>query len=133
MSRSTKHQRERRGPVISRCERSHGVAGPTRWRGTVTTRCRTCWCARCFGETSGGRNTSPTAKGIGAAVRAGLGWGMSPDSLAASRPGDGSFVQVSETHLDVPLYWQRWKLDSPIVDRFTDAVGSAAASLRWHN
>jgi LysR family transcriptional regulator, chromosome initiation inhibitor len=70
----------------------------------------------------------PTAEGFGAAVLAGLGWGIFPDSLASPRLGDGSFVQVSEAHLDVPLYWQCWKLDSPMVKKITDAVTSAAAS-----
>ncbi len=72
----------------------------------------------------------PTAEGFGAAVRAGLGWGMYPDSLAASHLKDGSFVRVSDVRLDVPLYWQCWKLDSPIVDAVTEAVRSAAADLQ---
>jgi LysR family transcriptional regulator, chromosome initiation inhibitor len=71
----------------------------------------------------------PTAEGFGAAVRAGLGWGMFPDSLAAPHLADRSFVRVSDVHLDVPLYWQCWKLDSPIVKTITDAVTSAAADL----
>jgi LysR family transcriptional regulator (chromosome initiation inhibitor) len=29
----------------------------------------------------------------------------------------------------VPLYWQCWKLDSPMVQTITDAVRSAAGSL----
>jgi LysR family transcriptional regulator, chromosome initiation inhibitor len=70
----------------------------------------------------------PTAEGFGAAVRAGLGWGMFPDSLAEPHLNDGSFVRVSDVHLDVPLYWQCWKLDSPIVGRITDAVRTAAAA-----
>ena len=74
----------------------------------------------------------PTAEGFGAAVRSGLGWGMFPDSLAAPHLADGSFVRVSDVHLDVPLYWQCWKLNSPLVQTVTDAVGSAAASLRRH-
>jgi LysR family transcriptional regulator, chromosome initiation inhibitor len=72
----------------------------------------------------------PTAEGFGAAVRAGLGLGMLPNSLAAPRLCDGSSVRVSETHLDVPLYWQCWKLDSPIVDGISDVERSAAESLR---
>jgi LysR family transcriptional regulator (chromosome initiation inhibitor) len=72
----------------------------------------------------------PTAEGFGAAVRAGLGWGMFPDSLAAPHLADGSFVRVSDVHLDVPLYWQCWKLDSPMVKKITGAVSSAAANLR---
>ena len=72
----------------------------------------------------------PTAEGFAAAVRAGLGWGMFPDSLAAPHLRDGSFVRVSDVHLDIPLYSQCWKLDSPLVKTVTDSVGIAAASLR---
>jgi LysR family transcriptional regulator (chromosome initiation inhibitor) len=71
----------------------------------------------------------PTAESFGAGA-SWIAWGMFPDTLAAPRLDDGSFVRVSETHLDMPLYWQCWKLDSPIVDRITDAVTSAAATVR---
>jgi hypothetical protein len=49
---------------------------------------------------------------------------------APPRLGDGTFVRVSETSLDVPLYWQCWTLDSPVVMTVTEAVHSAAADLR---
>jgi LysR family transcriptional regulator (chromosome initiation inhibitor) len=55
----------------------------------------------------------PTVDSFGAAVRAGLGWGMYPLRLAAPSLADGSFVQICDVHLDVPRYWQCWKLDSP--------------------
>jgi LysR family transcriptional regulator (chromosome initiation inhibitor) len=74
----------------------------------------------------------PTAEGYGTAVRAGLGWGMYPEQLAAAALSDGSFIRISEVHLDVPLFWQCWKLNSPMVQTVTDAVGSAASSLRRH-
>ena len=74
----------------------------------------------------------PTAEGFAAAVRAGLGWGMFPHSLAAPNLDDGSFVRISDVCLDVPLFWQCWKLDSPLVKAITNAVESAAASLRRH-
>lgn len=70
----------------------------------------------------------PTAEGFGAAVHAGLGWGMYPDALAEPHLNDGSFVRITKAHLDVPLFWQCWKLDSPIVERVTDAVRAAAAT-----
>jgi LysR family transcriptional regulator (chromosome initiation inhibitor) len=57
---------------------------------------------------------------------------MFPDSVAAPHLADGSFVRVSDVHLDVPLYWQCWNSDSPLVKTVTDAVGTAAASLRRH-
>ena len=67
----------------------------------------------------------PTAEGFGAAGRAGLGWGMYPEQLVGA-----DFVQISPTHLDVPLYWQCWKLDSALVASIGDAVTSAARTLR---
>jgi len=72
----------------------------------------------------------PTADGFGSAVRASLGWGMYPEQLAAASLADGSFVRISDVHLDVPLYWQCWTLDSRIVNAVTGAVELAAASLR---
>jgi LysR family transcriptional regulator (chromosome initiation inhibitor) len=72
----------------------------------------------------------PTAEGFGAAVRAGLGWGMFPQSLASPQLAEGTFVQISAAHLDVLLYWQCWKLDSPAIERVTDGVRSAAVELR---
>ena len=74
----------------------------------------------------------PTAEGFGAAVRAGLGWGMYPEQLAAPALADGSFVRISDVQLDVPLFWQCWKLDSPIVKDVTEAVRSAAGTLSRH-
>jgi LysR family transcriptional regulator (chromosome initiation inhibitor) len=71
----------------------------------------------------------PTAEGFGAAVRAALGWGMYPEQLAAPDLADGSFVRIADVHLDVPLYWQCWKLDSPLVAQVTGAVRSAATDL----
>jgi LysR family transcriptional regulator (chromosome initiation inhibitor) len=71
----------------------------------------------------------PTAEGFGAAVRAGLGWGMYPERLAESSLTDGSFVRLTDIHLDVPLFWQCWKLDSPLVEAVSEAV-QAAADLR---
>ena len=67
----------------------------------------------------------PTAEGFGAAVRAGLGWGMYPERLV-----DTDFVRIADVHLDVPLYWQCWKMDSGLVDTVSDAVASAAVALR---
>jgi LysR family transcriptional regulator (chromosome initiation inhibitor) len=67
----------------------------------------------------------PTAEGFGAAVRAGLGWGMYPEQLV-----NDDFVHIADVHLDVPLYWQSWKLDSVLVSTVGDAVLHAAAELR---
>jgi LysR family transcriptional regulator (chromosome initiation inhibitor) len=54
---------------------------------------------------------------------------MYPEQLAAPQLADSSFVRISDVRLDVPLFWQCWKLDSPMVKMITEAVRSAAASL----
>ncbi|WP_319447428.1 MULTISPECIES: LysR family transcriptional regulator ArgP [unclassified Mycobacterium] len=74
----------------------------------------------------------PTAEGFGAAVRAGLGWGMYPEQLADAGIARGDFTRISSQHLDVPLYWQCWKLDSPTARQVTDAVQTASARLLRH-
>jgi LysR family transcriptional regulator (chromosome initiation inhibitor) len=72
----------------------------------------------------------PTSEGFGAAVRAGLGWGMYPEQSAAGPLADGSFIQVCDVGLDVPLYWQCWKLESPLLEALTATVLAAAEVLR---
>ena len=52
--------------------------------------------------------------------------GKFPESLAAPHLDNGSFVRISDVHLDMPRYQRCWKLDSLIVARVTDALRSAA-------
>lgn len=60
----------------------------------------------------------PTSADFAEAVRLGLGWGMIPEPQL-----DASLVPlVRRLHVDVALHWQRWRLDSPVLDRLTDAV-----------
>ena len=72
----------------------------------------------------------PTAEGFAAAVALGWAGQCIPEQLAAEALADGTFVRISDVHLDVPLFWQCWKLDSPMVEAITDVVRSAAADLR---
>lgn len=70
----------------------------------------------------------PSSQGFLAAVRAGLGWGMIPQAQAAASP---ELVPLSRDHLDVPLYWQRWRLASPALQRLSLTISTAAgAALR---
>lgn len=66
------------------------------------------------------------------AVRIGLGWGMIEDQLAGPELAAGRMVNVAPgKYIDVPLYWQHWKLESGILDALTAAVLRAAeAGLR---
>lgn len=70
----------------------------------------------------------PTSADFHAAVVRGLGWGAIPEpDFEAEAPGN--LVRLTARgHIDVPLYWQRWRIDSPLLDRATAAVRAAARS-----
>jgi LysR family transcriptional regulator (chromosome initiation inhibitor) len=62
------------------------------------------------------------------AVRIGLGWGMIEDEVAQPEVAAGRLVDVAPgKYIDVPLYWQHWKLQSTILDALTTAVRRAAS------
>ncbi|TIC82928.1 LysR family transcriptional regulator ArgP [Nocardioides sp. GY 10127] len=76
----------------------------------------------------------PTSTDYVAALRVGLGWGVLPEPQADD-PALGTDVLVPLPHpdagtLDVDLHWQRWRLDSPLLDRLTASVRAAARVLR---
>ena len=60
------------------------------------------------------------------AVRVGLGWGMLPQTQADADLAAGHLALLSPDVIDVPLYWQRWRLDSPRLTALTNAVQTAA-------
>jgi LysR family transcriptional regulator (chromosome initiation inhibitor) len=63
------------------------------------------------------------------AIRLGLGWGMIEEEMVEDELADGRLVEVAKgKYVDVPLYWQRWKLDSAVLDALTAAVLEAAAT-----
>jgi LysR family transcriptional regulator (chromosome initiation inhibitor) len=77
----------------------------------------------------------PTSTDFHEAVRRGLGWCLLPEPQLLPDLEAGALVRLpgrdSATRVDVPLFWQRWRLDSPALARLTDAVHAAArAQLR---
>ncbi|GGN42858.1 LysR family transcriptional regulator ArgP [Streptomyces fuscichromogenes] len=78
------------------------------------------------------RNHVPTSEGFVDAVTAGLGWGMVPESQAEPRLRRGELVRVGgDLWVDVSLYWQQWKLDSPVLGVVAEAVlRTAGGALR---
>lgn len=70
----------------------------------------------------------PSTADFYAAVRVGLGWGMLPEPQARADLASGELVRLSADVIDVPLYWQRWRLDSPKLAALTAAVRTAAAT-----
>jgi LysR family transcriptional regulator (chromosome initiation inhibitor) len=74
------------------------------------------------------RHSMPSTEAFLDAVRAGLGWGLIPESQVLPYFADGSLVELAPARpVDVPLYWQQWKLDSPDLAAVAEAVTRAAA------
>ncbi len=72
----------------------------------------------------------PTSADFLEAVRLGLGWGMLPGPQLRPEVESGRLVALAgRARVDVPLHWQRWRLDSPALDRLTGAVRGAAAMV----
>ena len=59
-------------------------------------------------------------------VRIGLGWGMLPEPQARADLAAGRLALLSGDVIDVPLHWQRWRIDSPRLAALTEAVRAAA-------
>jgi LysR family transcriptional regulator, chromosome initiation inhibitor len=68
----------------------------------------------------------PTSADFAEAVRLGLGWALLPEPQAAAALDAGELVRLGRDHVDVRLHWQRWRLDSELLARLTEAVRAAA-------
>lgn len=74
----------------------------------------------------------PSSHAFVEACLAGLGWGMNPEGLVQPLLASGQLVEVAPGKpVDVPLYWQCWRLDVAALSALTEAVQrQAALSLR---
>jgi LysR family transcriptional regulator (chromosome initiation inhibitor) len=72
----------------------------------------------------------PTSTDFHEAARRGLGWCLVPEPQLLPDLEAGRLVRLpgrdQANRVDVPLFWQRWRLDSPALTRLTDAVHAAA-------
>jgi len=71
----------------------------------------------------------PAAAAFVEAIRLGLGWGMVPEQRARPDIAAGLYRPLfPDKYLDVPLYWQYWKIESAVLGDLTAAVKAAAAA-----
>lgn len=69
----------------------------------------------------------PSVHEFDGAVRRGMGWGMLLERNGRADVDAGRLVDLLPgKHVDVPLYWQRWRLESPVMEDLTAAVTAAA-------
>lgn len=71
----------------------------------------------------------PEAHAFVKATKAGLGWGMTPDPMVAACMQAGTLVELLPGKpVDVPLYWQYWRLNVQALAHMTAAVRASAHS-----
>ncbi|GAQ54086.1 LysR family transcriptional regulator ArgP [Streptomyces acidiscabies] len=76
------------------------------------------------------RHSVPASEGFRDAVVAGLGWGMIPEVHAQPLVQEGELVSLApDRPLDLPLFWQQWKLDSPALATVAEAVTATARAF----
>jgi LysR family transcriptional regulator (chromosome initiation inhibitor) len=64
------------------------------------------------------------------AIRYGLGWGMVPELQLGGLGKSGELIElVRDRPLDVGLYWHRWKVQSPRLERMSTTLMQAARRL----
>jgi LysR family transcriptional regulator (chromosome initiation inhibitor) len=74
------------------------------------------------------RHYVPSSEAFAHAVRLGLGWGMIADLQA--QPGGDALLEFDPAGtIDVPLYWQHWRLRSESLERVAAAVYDHARSV----
>ncbi|NKY84710.1 LysR family transcriptional regulator ArgP [Nocardia veterana] len=79
------------------------------------------------------RHCVPTSEGFRDTIAAGLGWGLVPETDAEPLLRSGALRHFAPGQwVDVPLYWQQWKLDVPALAVVAETIGSAAAEFLRH-
>ena len=76
----------------------------------------------------------PSTEGFVQAVLAGMGWGMISD-LQLADPKLRSAIVLLDEHdtVDIPLYWQRWKVRSPSMDLLSETeMTTGRQALQQH-
>ncbi|QBE48792.1 LysR family transcriptional regulator ArgP [Leucobacter triazinivorans] len=75
------------------------------------------------------RHYVPSSSEFALAVELGMGWGMLPALQCADALAEGRLVEVSPgTVIELPLYWQRWNLSSPVLDALSAIVAEEAGA-----
>ncbi|MFE0462477.1 LysR family transcriptional regulator ArgP [Kitasatospora sp. NPDC058965] len=75
------------------------------------------------------RHYVPASESYLDAVVAGLGWGLLPEPHVAARGVRDRLRDLApDRPVDVPLYWQQWKLDSPALAEVAVEVAAAAVA-----
>lgn len=73
------------------------------------------------------RHYVPSSAEFARAIELGMGWGMLPELQCRNALAEGRLVEIRPgSTIALPLYWQRWKLHSPVLDRLSSVVAEEA-------
>ncbi|AMO87990.1 hypothetical protein WM42_0236 [Corynebacterium simulans] len=72
----------------------------------------------------------PSSEGYLDAVRYGLGWGLVSELQARPLIDAGELKVLDDKPMDIDLYWQRWRLESEMLEHLTEIVVAASSVLR---
>lgn len=76
----------------------------------------------------GPRHYVPASQDFGDAIRLGLGWGLIPEVQCTPDIREGRLMELApERPFDVPLYWQRWRTASKVLDVLSETVRAVSA------
>ncbi|MFF2844022.1 LysR family transcriptional regulator ArgP [Paenarthrobacter sp. NPDC057981] len=79
-------------------------------------------------ERKGPRHYVPASQDFGDAIRLGLGWGLIPEVQCGPDIADGRLIELAPAQpFDVPLYWQRWRTASSVLDTLSETVREVSA------
>lgn len=79
-------------------------------------------------EPTAPRHYIPASEDFARTIVLGFGWGVLPEQQCLEEIENGQLVALAPQHpVDVRLYWQRWNLRSPVLDRITDGLRAASA------
>ncbi|WP_025132783.1 LysR family transcriptional regulator ArgP [Leucobacter sp. PH1c] len=75
------------------------------------------------------RHFIPSSAEFAHAVELGMGWGMLPEQQCSGPIAEGRMVELDPASaIELPLFWQRWKLRSPVLDALSRVIAEAAAA-----
>lgn len=74
------------------------------------------------------RHFIPSSTEFARAVELGMGWGMLPALQCDASLAAGRLVELAPgTVIELPLYWQRWNLRSPVLDTLSAIIAEEAS------
>lgn len=70
----------------------------------------------------------PSSHEFALSIELGMGWGMVPELQCRESLDSGALVELkANAAIELPLYWQRWNLPSPLIERLSSIMFDEAS------